>query len=54
MTSKIKIFGLNFSHFDRFEGSFLTIVGVEKGVFWTFSKLLRSCLANVLALSLVL
>ena len=50
MTPKIKIFGQNFAHFDRFEGSFLTILGVKKVDFWTFSKLFWSCLGSVWAL----
>ena len=52
MTPKIEIFGQNFAHFGRFEGSFLTILGVEKVVFWTFSKLFGSCLGSVWALFL--
>mgnify|MGYP001790979268 CR=1 FL=1 len=54
MTPKIEIFGQNLAHFDRFEGSFLTILGVEKVVFWTFSKLFWSCLGSVWALFLTL
>ena len=54
MTSKIEILGLKFAHFGRFEGSFLTILGVKKVVFWTFSKLFWSCLGSVWALFLVL
>ena len=50
MTPKIEIFVQNFAHFDRFEGSFLTILGVEKVIFWTFSKLFWSCLGCVWAL----
>ena len=50
MTPEIEILGQNFAHFDRFEGSFLTILGVKKVVFWTFSKLFRSCLGSVWAL----
>ena len=49
MTQKIEIFRENFAHFDRFEGSFLTILGVEKVIFWTFSKLFWSCLGSVRA-----
>ena len=30
-----------------FEGSFLANLGVEKVVFWTFSKLFGSCLGTV-------
>ena len=50
MTPIIEIFGQNFAHFDRFEGSFLTILGLEKVIFWTFSKLFWSCLGSVRAL----
>ena len=54
MTPKIKNFGQNFAHFGSFEGSFLTILGVENVVFWTFSKLFWSCLGSVRALFLTL
>ena len=54
MTPKIEIFGQNFAHFGGFEGSFLTILGVKKVVFWTFSKLFWSCLGSVWALFLTL
>ena len=54
MTPKIEIFDQKFAHFGRFEGSFLTILGVEKAVFWTFSKLFWSYLRSVCALFLVL
>ena len=47
MTPKIEFIGQNFAHFDRFEGSFLTIFGIEKVVSWTFSKLFWSCLGSV-------
>ena len=50
MTSKIEIFDQNIAHFGSFEGSFLTILGVEKVIFWTFSKLFWSCLGCVWAL----
>ena len=50
MTPNIEIFGQNFAHFGSFEGSFLTILGVEKVVFSTFSKLFWSCLGSVWAL----
>ena len=50
MTPKIKILGQNFAHFGSFEGSFLTLFGVEKVIFWTFSKLFWSCLGSVWAL----
>jgi len=33
--------------FGGFEGSFLTILGVKKVIFWTFSKLFGSCLGSV-------
>ena len=46
MTLEIEIIGQNFAHFDRFEGSFLTMLGVEKVVLSTFSKLFRSCLGT--------
>ena len=45
MTPKIEILGQKFAHFGRFEGSFLTILGVKKVDFWTFSKLFWTCLA---------
>ena len=54
MTLKTEILGQNFAHFGRFEGSFLTILGVKKVVFWTFSKLFWSCLGSVWALFSVL
>ena len=54
MTPKIEIFGQNWAHFGGFEGSFLTILGVKKVVFWTFSKLFWSCLVSVWALFSVL
>ena len=50
MTLKTEILGQNFAHFGRFEGSFLAILGFEKVVFWTFSKLCGSCLGIVLGL----
>ena len=50
MTPKIEIFIQKFAHFGRFDGSFLTIFGVKKVVFWTFSKLFSSCLGSVWAL----
>ena len=50
MTLKTEILGQNFAHFGRFEGSFLTILGVKKVDFWTFSKLFWSCLGSVWAL----
>ena len=50
MTPKIEILDQKFAHFGRFGGSFLTILGVEKVVFWTFSKLFWSCLGSVRAL----
>ena len=52
MTPKIEIFGQKFAHFDGFEGSFLTTLGVKKVVFGTFSKLFGSCLGSVWALFL--
>ena len=54
MTPEIEILGQNFAHFDRFEGSFLTILGIEKVVFWTFSKLFWTCLGSFWALFSVL
>ena len=54
MTPKIENFGQKIAHFDRFEGSFLTILRVKKVKFWTFSKLFESCLGSVWALFLVL
>ena len=50
MTSKIEIFGQKYAHFRSFEGSFLTILVVEKVVFWTLSKLFWSCLVSSLEL----
>ena len=50
----MKIFDEKYAHFDRFEGSFLTILGVENVVFWTFSMLFWSCLGSVRALFLTL
>ena len=52
MTPKIEILGQKFAHFGRFEGSFLTILGVKKVDFWTFSKLFWTCLGSVWALFL--
>ena len=54
MTPKIEILGQKFAHFGRFEGSFLTILGVKKVDFWTFSKLFWTCLESVWALFSVL
>ena len=50
MTQKIENYSQNFAHFGSFEGSFLAILGVEKVIFWTFSKLFWSCLGSVWAL----
>ena len=50
MNPKIEILGQNFAQFGRFEGSFLTILGVKKVDFWTFSKLFWTCLGSVWAL----
>ena len=47
MTPKIEILGQKFAHFGRFEGSFLTILGVKKVDFSTFSKLFWTCLGSV-------
>ena len=41
MTSKIEILCQNFAHFGGIEGSFLTILGVKKVVFWTFKVVLE-------------
>ena len=49
MTMKIKILDKKIAHFENFDGSFLAILGFEKVVFWTFSKLLWSCLRSVWA-----
>ena len=38
MTLEIEIIGQNFAHFDRFEGSFLTMLGVKKVIVCTFSQ----------------
>ena len=54
MTTKIEIFGQKFAHFRGFEGSFLTILGVKKVVFWTFSKFFKSCIESIWALVLTL
>ena len=54
MTPKIKILGQKFAHFGGFEGSFLTILGVKKVDFWTFSKLFWTCLGSVWAMFSVL
>ena len=54
MTPKIENFGQKYAHFGSFEGSFWTILGVKKVVFWTFSKLFGSCLGSVWALFSVL
>ena len=43
MTPKIEIFGQNFAHFGCFERSFLTILGVENVVIWTFSNFFSKC-----------
>ena len=40
MTPKIEILGQKFAHFGRFEGSFLTILGVIEVVLELFRKLL--------------
>ena len=50
MIQKIEIFDEKLAYFGSFEGSFLTILGVEKVIFWTFSKLFWSCLGSVRAL----
>ena len=50
MILKIEILGQKFAHFGRFGGSFLTILGVKKVDFWTFSKLFWTCLGSVWAL----
>ena len=47
MTPEIEISDQNFIHLGRFEGPFLTTLGVKKVVFWTFSKLDWKCLGNV-------
>ena len=52
MTLKTETLGQNFAHFGRFEGSFLTILGVKKVDFLTFSKLFWSSLRSVWALFL--
>ena len=52
MTLKIAIFGQKLAYFGQFEGSFLTILGVKKVDFWTFSKLFWTCLGSVWALFL--
>ena len=52
MSSKIDILCQNFAHFGRFEGSFLTILGVKKVDFAIFSKLFWTCLGSVWALFL--
>ena len=52
MTPTIEIFGQKLAHFGGFDGSFLTILGVKKVVFWTFGKLFWSCSGFVRALFL--
>ena len=52
MTPKIEIFSQNLATFDVFDGTFLTILGVKKVVFWTFGKLFWSCSGFVRALFL--
>ena len=54
MTPEIEILCQNFAHFVHSEEPFLTILGVNKVEFWTFSKLFRSCLEGVWALFLAL
>ena len=49
MSHKIEILDQKFANFDRFEGSFLVILGIEKDVFWTFSKLFWSYFGSVWA-----
>ena len=48
MTTKIEIFGQNFAHFGRFEGSFLTILGVEKVQKTTFLTLKTAKMSQIL------
>ena len=50
MGSKNEILGQNFAQLDRLEGSFLTILGVKKVVFLTFSELFRSSLRKCLGI----
>ena len=50
MASKIEILGQKFAHIWYFRRSFLTILGVKKVVFLTFSKFFLSCLESVWAL----
>ena len=52
MTPTIEIIIKHLAHFGGFDGSFLTILGVKKVVFWPFSKLFWSCLGIVWALFL--
>ena len=50
MTPKIEIVGQKYAHFCGFEGSFWTILVVEKVVFRTFTvvlELFRQCLGNI-------
>ena len=54
MTPKIEILGQKFAHFGRFEGSFLTILGVKKVDFSTIPKLFWTCLESVWVLFLAL
>ena len=54
MTFKTEILGQNFAHFGQFEGSFLTILGVKKVDFSTFSKLFWTCLGSIWAMFSVL
>ena len=47
MIPKIKNFSQKCAHFGVFEVSFLIILGVQKVVSWTFSKLFWSCVGSL-------
>ena len=42
MTLEIEIFDQKYAQFGDFDGSFLTILKIQKVVFWKFSKLFRN------------
>ena len=50
MTPKSSILNQKLADFGSFEGSSLTILEVEKVIFWIFLKLFWSCLGSVRAL----
>ena len=46
ISTKIEISCQKFANFGRFKGSFLTILGVKKVVFWSFTKLIWTFLGS--------